>query len=295
MSYDPETFKKEERDVYDRIARQWNEHMADMTAPYSWRLLDVLSPEYHSRLLDVACGTGQLAQQAVVQYACSVEAVDLSEGMLREAKRRSDGVKGINYRQGDAEQLEFADGSFDYAASAFGLMYFPDPRRAISEIRRVLRPGGRAGFAVWADAYQTPALRILVAAMAEVMAPAPLRLLLGMGIVGERILVSATEEEIPGKGPSPFRFGKEGKLEDLLMEMGFADVDATGHNQVCRFASFEAFWARFVQSTPRHVEPDERQMAEIDRRLRKKAVEYKAGDGYAFPMKALLVTGTKKS
>ena len=99
------------------------------------------------RAVDVACGTGALTRElaARVGETGSVTGIDLSTAMLRKAarRRRLPGAGSISYERGDALALPIADASVDAATIAFGLRNVSDHRRAIDEMRRVTRPGGR--------------------------------------------------------------------------------------------------------------------------------------------------------
>jgi ubiquinone/menaquinone biosynthesis C-methylase UbiE len=92
-------------------------------------------------VLDVGCGTGQLAARLRGEFPCAqVVGCDFSRGMLRAARARDGRTAWV---QGDAGCLPFADGTFDAVVSTEAFHWFPDPRRALAEFRRVLRPAGR--------------------------------------------------------------------------------------------------------------------------------------------------------
>jgi len=98
------------------------------------------------RVLDVGCGTGRTARLLATAGA-TVVGVDQSDPQIRRASRRTS--DGVDCLQGDAHALPFADGSFDAVVSVGAVLYFPDPEAALTEARRVTRPGGRilvAGF-----------------------------------------------------------------------------------------------------------------------------------------------------
>lgn len=107
-----------------------------------WRLATVkaIAPQPGERILDVACGTGTSTVAIQAKHATAV-GIDFSAGMIREAKRRHPGIEFI---QGDAQALPFADGEFDAVTISFGLRNVNEPRKALDEMYRVLRPGGRA-------------------------------------------------------------------------------------------------------------------------------------------------------
>ena len=98
-------------------------------------------------VLDVACGTGDLTQALARRTeARSITGLDFTRAMLdvaEQKKRRDPRLQGISYIVGDAMALPFADGSFDAVTIAFGIRNVQEPRRALAEFFRVLRPGGR--------------------------------------------------------------------------------------------------------------------------------------------------------
>lgn len=116
----------------------------------SWQrhYLDLVNPAAGERCLDIATGTGDLAVRiAKRQPSSTVVGLDLSAEMLAVARRKI-ALQGLSDRialvEGNALQLPFSDGSFDVITVGFGLRNFPDLAQALSEMRRVLRPGGRA-------------------------------------------------------------------------------------------------------------------------------------------------------
>jgi len=95
-------------------------------------------------VLDVGCGTGVISL-LVAEIGHNVTGIDLSEGMLGKAREKADNQKlGAEFRLGDAENLSFENESFDAVINRHLLWTLPDPERAISEWKRVLKPGGRA-------------------------------------------------------------------------------------------------------------------------------------------------------
>lgn len=91
-----------------------------------------------ARVLEVGCGPGELAARVAEEVGADVVAVDSSPRMVQLARER-----GVDARVGDVQQLAFADGDFDCAIAAWMLYHVPDVERALGELARVLRPGGR--------------------------------------------------------------------------------------------------------------------------------------------------------
>ena len=102
-----------------------------------------------SRVLDVAAGNGN-ASLAAARRFCNVVSTDYVDTLLQQGKTRAsaEGMP-ITFKQADAENLPFEDGSFDYVMSTFGVMFAPDQSTSAAELARVCRPGGRIGMANW--------------------------------------------------------------------------------------------------------------------------------------------------
>jgi ubiquinone/menaquinone biosynthesis C-methylase UbiE len=102
-----------------------------------------------SRVLDVAAGNGN-ASLAAARRWCEVVATDYVPALLDNARARAAAERlPIEFREGDAENLPFADASFDVVLSTFGVMFTPNQERAAAELVRVCRPGGKIGLANW--------------------------------------------------------------------------------------------------------------------------------------------------
>jgi ubiquinone/menaquinone biosynthesis C-methylase UbiE len=112
-------------------------------------LCEALDIRAGQKVLDVAAGNGNVSLAAARRW-CEVTATDYVGGLLERARERAlaDGLR-MNFKEADAENLPFADGSFDVVVSTFGVMFTPDQDRAASELMRVCRPGGKIGMANW--------------------------------------------------------------------------------------------------------------------------------------------------
>lgn len=140
---------------WDLAATQYEPLWRDQLAPAQARLIACAALTPGERVLDVACGTGIIALSAAARVAPGgyVVGVDLSDRMIGVARRRAmqEHCANVSFERADAEQLRLPDDSFDVAFCALGLMYMPSPERALLEMRRVLRPGGRIVLAVWGE------------------------------------------------------------------------------------------------------------------------------------------------
>lgn len=129
----------------------WQAQLAGVQA----NLLSMVSPSPGARVLDVACGTGVVSFDAARAVGPSghVLGIDLSGQMIDAARRRKAelALGNIEFVRMDAEAMDVLDASFDIAICALGLMYMPDPKQVLYEMRRILRPGGRLGLAVWGE------------------------------------------------------------------------------------------------------------------------------------------------
>jgi SAM-dependent methyltransferase len=118
--------------------------------PYAADLVNRLRSRSLSRVLEIAAGTGVVtrALASVLPESVSIVATDLNQAMLDQASVAGT-KRAVEWRQADAMQLPFGNGTFDAVVCQFGVMFFPEKSRAYSEARRVLRSGGVFIFNVW--------------------------------------------------------------------------------------------------------------------------------------------------
>ncbi len=131
------------RTMFDRIAPVYDVMNRVMTAGLDvrWRRLTARAAvQPGDRVLDAACGTGDLAIADRKAGATHVTGLDFSERMLERARRKAPELEWV---QGDMLELPFEDGAFDAATVGFGVRNVADLELALRELRRVLRPGGR--------------------------------------------------------------------------------------------------------------------------------------------------------
>jgi len=139
--------------MFDSIAPDYDKlnHLLSLDVDKSWRrraLKHIVDPNRPQSILDIACGTGDFSMDISrhAHHDTVVRGVDLSEGMLAvmEKKVREAGMEGrIVMEQGNCEQMRYPDDSFDSISIGFGIRNFENRRKALAEILRVLKPGGK--------------------------------------------------------------------------------------------------------------------------------------------------------
>lgn len=158
---DSKAFHDFEHAGWQEIPRRYHEAFANLTTQAIGPLLDAVSAEGGARLLDVASGPGYVAA-AATERGTEVVGVDFSAAMVREARVR---YPGIELQEGDAEELPFPDNTFDAAVINFGMLHLARPDQALAEARRVLRPGGKFAFTVWAKPAEAKGFGIVLGAI----------------------------------------------------------------------------------------------------------------------------------
>ena len=178
------------------------------------------------KVLDVGCGTGVLAREALGRVGRDGQAVGLdpNEGMLAVAARTE---PNIEWRQGDAGSLPFEDASFDAVVSQFALMYFPDRAASLREMWRILAPGGRLAVAAWAALDRARGYRILT-----------------------DIAARQCGREAADVLAAPFVLGDRAELAELFTSSGISGADVTLHEGSIRFPSIQEFIRIEVKGSP---------------------------------------------
>lgn len=148
MSIDPiEQFKTKQRETW--TMGNFGD-MAVFTTPVAGHLMRYAGVASGQAVLDVGTGTGVVAITAR-NMGAKVTGLDLTPALLAQARESATvaGLGDIGWHEGDAEALPFSDASFDVVLSQFGHMFAPRPEVAVSEMLRVLKPGGMIAFATW--------------------------------------------------------------------------------------------------------------------------------------------------
>ena len=134
-----------------------------MFEPYGKYLASQIDTTNVKAVLELACGTGRVTRHIRKALPADVKfyATDISNDMLHIAEREV-GSEGIEYQQEDAQNLSFADNTFDLVVFQFGLMFLPDKNKGLSEIYRVLKPGGKLMLFTWDDTLKQPMHKLLI-------------------------------------------------------------------------------------------------------------------------------------
>jgi ubiquinone/menaquinone biosynthesis C-methylase UbiE len=150
---DPSLQRRVQRYGWDRASAHYEHFWERQLKPAQDFLLEMANPKPGERVLDIACGTGLVSFQICDRIGENgfVLACDISDKMLEQASARINPkqINRISFERMDAEALQITEGSFDLAVCALGLMYMPSPLKALQEIYRGLKPGGRVVAAVW--------------------------------------------------------------------------------------------------------------------------------------------------
>jgi len=207
LSKEAEAFADFERAGWDKNIFGYDDVFGSVTRQTVNATLDAANVEAGTKVLDVCTGPGMLSAGAIQRGAKPV-GIDFSDEVVNFARQQT--PEG-EFRQADAQDLPFSDDSFDAVVCGYGLMHVPDPRAALDEMMRVVRPGGRVAVSSWDGSAPNNGLGLIYAAV---------------GAHGR------FDVQLP-HGPDFFQFGTEEKMAGALGEAGFLDVKAT---------SFEQYW-----------------------------------------------------
>jgi SAM-dependent methyltransferase len=222
------------------------------------------------KVLDVGCGTGVLAREALRRAGQEgqVAGVDLNEGMLAVAARTE---PRILWQQGDAAALPYEDARFDVVVSQFALMYFPDRVASLREMWRTLGPGGRLAVAAWASIDHARGYQILV-----------------------DIAARQCGREAADVLAAPFVLGDRAGLATLVANGGISEADVTLHEGSIRFPSVQEFIRIEVKGSPLADKVSDDVMQSLAAESEHALEEFIVPSGeVVMPMDAHIVTATK--
>jgi ubiquinone/menaquinone biosynthesis C-methylase UbiE len=271
-------------DSWQSSARYWDKYralIAQMFAPLTSALVEEARIGIGRKVLDIGGGSGEpsLTISGIVGPTGSVTYTDPVAGMVEaaqaEAGRRS--LTNIRFEQCSADDLPFADGTFDVAVSRLSAMFFADPGTAVREALRVIRADGYVSFAVWGPKEANPFFSTINDAV-------------------DRFVESPQEDP---DAPDAFRFAVRGKLAAILEKAGAEKVTERRLNfPIEAPISFEQFWqlrtemSESLRTTLAGLTPA--QLPTIKQTAANAAERYFVSGKMSFPAEALIVSGRRK-
>jgi SAM-dependent methyltransferase len=213
------------REHWEASASGWarsHDAMVAMGEPVSRWLVDHVDPRPGQTVLELAAGLGDTGLMAAerVRPGGRVIITDGAEAMVEAARARVGDADDIEVRVMEAEWIDLETASVDGVLCRFGLMLLLDPETALREMRRVLRPGGRAAVAIWDREEANPWMSVIRDALRERgLSPLP----------------------TPGQ-PGPFALAIPGAVEELFATAGFAEIEAEPLDVSFAAPSLDAWW-----------------------------------------------------
>jgi ubiquinone/menaquinone biosynthesis C-methylase UbiE len=278
MSAQYEAARQQSRATWNDVAPGWyaqRETLWKASRPISEWLVRRLDPQLGNTVLELAAGLGDTALMAarLVGESGRVIITDFAPEMVTAARQRAQelGVKNAEFRLLDAERMDLETDSVDGVLCRWAYMLMTDPATAFAETRRVLRPGGKLAFSVWAGRERNPAL----------------------SLVG-RVLESQGHIPPPEPGaPGAFAMADPGRIRELLIGAGFAEPEVKEVSFRWSFADQEAYW-RYLTETSASAAPVLRSLPteaqeEFRKQVHEVALPYHSGEGYDFPAVCLNV------
>ncbi len=271
-SNDPRGFAEFEHDAWETVSRGYEEHFARLTRQSVEAILNAAEVGSGKQVLDACCGPGMITAAAIARGA-STTGIDFSAAAVEIAKVNA---PRADIKEGDVQSIESDDDIFDAVVCGFGIIHVPDPLKALSEMRRVLKPGGRIAVSTWE-------------------APGPAN---GFGLLFGSIKANANMDLDLPHGPDFFQFSNAEKMSSALREAGFEDPAVSTVNQTWEFDGSHGFITGIIEGSARAraiitSQTDAVQSAIAD------AVDagmhaYKSSDGvYRLPMPALIGSAIK--
>lgn len=222
---DAVAFKENERLAWNLCAERYDRCLTLPFTPVTQKLVGLARLTSGQNVLDVATGGGLAAFMSARQVGPEgrVTGIDLSDAMIELARNRAakGAVENVDFLQMDAEELGFASQSFDTLLCALGLMLFPQPDKALSEMHRVLRQGGTLALSVFGRGSRV-ALRAFMDPFIPHMPPPPQR------------------------GPSTFGLGHAEVMREALNNAGFSRIRTEQESHVLSFDDVEDVWEMVI-------------------------------------------------
>jgi SAM-dependent methyltransferase len=278
MSAQPEAARQQSRATWGAVATGWyaqREKLWKASRPISEWMIQRLDPQPGNTVLELAAGLGDTGSMAarLVGESGRVLITDFAPQMVAAARRRAEemGVENVEFRVLDAERMDLQSDSVDGVLCRWAYMLTIDPAAAFAETRRVLRPGGRLAFSVWASRERNPMLSLVG------------RVLESQGHI------SPPDHEASGA----FVMADPGRIQELVMGAGFTEPEIEEVSFRWPFADQDAYW-RYLIETSASASPVLRSLPleaqeAVRGQVHEAARPFHSGEGYDFPAVCLNV------
>lgn len=264
-------FREFEHSGWEAIPEPYHQAFGNLTTQAIEPLLNAVGTKKGIRIIDIASGPGYVAAAAAKRGA-TVLGIDFSTAMVAHAQRLHPGVE---FREGDAEQLPLGNSLFDAAVMNFGILHLGRPESALGEAYRILRTGGRFAFSVWASPEET----------------------IAFGIVLRAVDLHGEPRVALPEGPPFFRFSDPEECTRGLLMAGFDEPTVTKIRQLWRLPAGDSLFNAMKDGTVRTAGLLRAQkptvLNKIRDAIREALEEYRKGDVVELPMPAWVASGVK--